>query len=59
MRLAAYEQLSHPESDRAMVTSAELAGRAMLEDNSAGEHFVQMAMLLISMMSTGEKGVTH
>jgi hypothetical protein len=59
MCLAAYEQLSHPESDRAMVTSAELAGYAMLEDDSAGEHSVQMAMLLISAMSTGEKGFTH
>jgi hypothetical protein len=42
-----------------MVTSAELAGHAMLEDNSVGEHSVQMAMLLISVMSTGEKGFTH
>jgi hypothetical protein len=59
MRLAAYEQLSHPESDRATVTSEELAGHAMLEVNSAGELSVQMAMILISVMLTGEKGITH
>jgi hypothetical protein len=31
----------------------------MLEDDLAGEHSVQMAMLLISVMSTCEKGFTH
>jgi hypothetical protein len=42
-----------------MITSAELAGRAMLEDNLAGEHSVQMAMLLISVILTGEEESTH
>jgi hypothetical protein len=42
-----------------MVTSAELAGHAMLEDNSVAEHSVQMAMVLISVVSTDEKGFTY
>jgi hypothetical protein len=59
MRLAVYEQLSHPESDRAMVISEQLAGQAMPEEGSAGELSVQMALSLISVMLTGEKDFTH
>jgi CheY-specific phosphatase CheX len=56
MRLAAYEQLSQPESDSAMLILGELA---MLEGNLAGEISVQTAMLLVSEMMTSESEFTY
>jgi CheY-specific phosphatase CheX len=56
MRLAAYEQISQPESDSSMLISGELG---MLEGNLTGEFSVQIAMLLVSEMITSDNVFTY
>jgi hypothetical protein len=56
MCLAAYEQLSHPESGMAILISEMLA---MLEGNSRGGISDQVAVLLISVMIMSEYVFTY
>jgi hypothetical protein len=56
MRLAAYEQLSQPESDSAILISEMLA---MLEGNLAREISVQTAELVISVTITSANVFTY
>jgi hypothetical protein len=59
IRLAAYEQLSHPESEIVTLISQMLAMLAMPEDNSMGGIFAQAAMSLISVTITSENVFTY
>jgi hypothetical protein len=59
IRLAAYEQLSHPEAEIVTSISKMLAMFAMPEDNSMGGIFAQAAMSLISVTSTSKNVFTY